>query len=175
MRFHPRITFEQYAATCRAVAGAKPGAVRRRSWKGYVGLGVACLAFGISLQVPGASVVAFTVFATLILGWVLSKPLTRQSQERCLRAIFAEEQGMLNDQVLTVDESGISCDMGGGKATSHHAWNVFMRRIDMPDAYIFLPSPNSFIRVPKETFSLSELELVWRWSSGVPVAGAGPA
>ncbi len=77
---------------------------------------------------------------------------------------------MLNDQVLTIDESGISCDRGNGQAVSDHTWNAFVKSIDMPDAYVFLPSPNTFIRVPKETLPLSELELVWHWSSMVPTA-----
>lgn len=170
MRFHPTITFEQYRNTCQAVAAAKPKGVRKRSWKGYVGLGVACLALGLSLQIPAARVPALTVFAILTLCWILSKPLTRRSQESCFRAIFSEEQEVLNDQVLTIDESGISCDRGNGQAVSDHTWNAFVKSIDMPDAYVFLPSPNTFIRVPKETLPLSELELVWHWSSMVPTA-----
>jgi hypothetical protein len=170
MRFHPTITFEQYRNTCQAVAAAKPKGVRKRSWKGYVSLGVACLTLGLSPQIPLARVPALTVFVIFTLCWILSKPLARRSQESCFRAIFSEEQEALNDQVLTIDESGISSDRGNGQAVSHHAWNAFVKRIDMPDAYIFLPSPNTFIRVPKETLPLSELELVWQWSSKIPTA-----
>jgi hypothetical protein len=170
MRFHPTITFEQYRATCLAIAAAKPKRVRKQSWKGYAGLVVVCLALGLSPQIPAARVPALTILAILALCWILSKPLARRSQDNYFRAIFFEEQEVLNDQVLTVDESGISCDTGNGKATSHHAWNAFVKRIDMPDAYIFLPSPNSFIRVPKEMLPLSALELVRQWSSAVPTA-----
>jgi hypothetical protein len=84
--------------------------------------------------------------------------------------MFSEEQELLNNQTLTVDESGIACDGCNGQATSHHTWKAFIKRIDMPDAYVFLPSPNSFIRVPKEMLPVSDLELVWRWSAMVPTA-----
>jgi hypothetical protein len=170
MRFHPTITFEQYRDTCRAVAAAKPKPVPRRSWKGYAGLAIVCLALGLSPQIPAAHVPALVVLATLALLWIISKPLARRSQDSCLRAVFAEEKETLNNQIFTINESGISSDMGNGKATSHHTWNAFIKRIDMPDAFIFLPSPNSFIRVPKEVLPSSELELVRKWSSLIPTA-----
>ena len=170
MRFHPTITFEQYRATCLAIAAAKPKPVRKKSWMGYAGLGLACLALGLSPQIPAARVPGLTILAILALCWILSRPLARRSQDNCLRAIFSEEQEVLNDQVLTVDESGISCETGDGRATSHHTWSAFIKRIDLPDAYIFLPSPNSFIRVPKEMLPSSDLELVRQWSSAVPTA-----
>lgn len=168
MHFHPTITFEQYRATCLAIAAAKPKGVRKRSWKEYVSLGLACLALGLSPQIPAARIPALTVFAVFTLCWILSKPLARRSQDNCFRAVFSEEQEVLNDQILTVEESGISCDRGNGKVTSHYAWSAFMKRIDLPDAYVFLPSPNSFIRVPKEMLPPSDLELVRQWSSGIP-------
>jgi hypothetical protein len=170
MSFHPTITFEQYRDTCKAVAAAKPNGARKRSWKGYVVLGVACLTLGLSPQIPAARVPALAFIAILTLCWILSKPLARRSQDSCFRTIYSEEQESLNDQVLTVDESGISCNTGDGKATSHHTWSAFIKRIDMPDAYVFLPSPNSFIRVPKEMLTMSELELVLRWDPTVPSA-----
>jgi hypothetical protein len=168
MRLQPTISFEQYRDTCGAVAAAKPKAVRKRSWKGYVGLGIACLALGLSPQIPAARIPALELLVFVALYSILSKPLARRSQDKCFRTIFHEEQELLNNQVLTIDESGITCDIGNGQATTHHTWKAFKKRIDLPDAYIFLPSPNSFIRVPKELVPLSDLELVWRWSSTVP-------
>ena len=170
MRFQPTITFEQYRDTCQAVAAAKTKELAKRSWKGYVSLGLICLAVGLSPQIPAARVPMSILFGVLILCWIFSKPLAKRSQEKCLRAIFSEEQGALNDQVLTIDESGISCDVGNGQVTSHHTWKAFNKRIDMSDAYVFLPSPNSFVRVPKEPLSLSEVELVLQWSSSIPKA-----
>ena len=168
MRFHPTITFEQYRDTCQAVAAAKPKGVRQRSWKGYVGLGIVCLAVGLSPQIPAARIPALTIFVTFALLWIISKPLGRRSQERCFRTMFSEEQELLNNQTLTVDESGIACDGCNGQATSHQTWQAFVKRIDMPDAFVFLPSPNSFIRVPKEILPSSDRELIWQWSSTVP-------
>jgi len=165
MRLSPTITFEQYRDTCKAVAAAKPKVVRKRSWELFVSVALVSLAMGISLQLPAARVPALTIFIGLILCWILLKPIARRSQDKCYRTIFSEEQETLNDQILTIDESGISCERAGGKVTSHHNWNAFIKRIDMPDAYVFLPSPNSFIRVPKEMLSTAQLELVWQWSS----------
>lgn len=172
MRFHPTITFEQYRNTCQAVAAAKPKKVRKRSWKEYMVVAVVCLALGLASQVPAARVPALTLFAVLILCRIFSKPLANRSQERCLRVIYSEEQETLNGQVLTIDESGISCDQANGQATSHQTWRALMRRIDMPDAFVFLPSPNSFVRVPKEMLPLSDRELIWQWSSTVPTPDA---
>jgi hypothetical protein len=172
MRFQPAITFEQYRNTCQAVSAAKSKQVRRRSWKEYLVLAIAGLVLALAPQVPVARVPTFTIYAVMVLVWIFSKPLTKWSQERCLRAIYSEEQEKLNQQVLTIDESGISCDQANGQATSHHSWQAFIRRIDMPDAFVFLPSPNSFVRVPKEMLAPSDREVILRWSSTVPTAGS---
>ena len=110
---------------------------------------------------------ALVFFATVALLWIFSKPLAKRSQDKCFRSIFAEEQDFLNNQLMTIDQSGIAFDMDAGKVSTHHTWTSFIKRIDLPDAYLFLPSPNSFIRVPKQSLSLSDLELVWRWSTMV--------
>ena len=54
MRFRPTISLEQYRDACLAVAAAKAKGVRKRSWKGMVGLGLACLAIGLSPSNPGS-------------------------------------------------------------------------------------------------------------------------
>lgn len=82
--------------------------------------------------------------------------------------MYSEEQRTLNSHVFAIDEEGISCDNVDGQSTSRYTWLAFMRRIDTPDAFIFLLSPNSFVRVPKEMLSLSDREFVWQWSSKVP-------
>ncbi|HKN22661.1 MAG TPA: hypothetical protein VJX73_14655 [Terracidiphilus sp.] len=173
MHFRPTITFEQYRNTCQAVVASKDKRVQHRSWKEYVVLGIACLVLGLAPQVPVARVPVFTLYAVGILCWIFSKPLAKRSQEKCLRAVYSEEQEMLNAQVLTISESGISCDRVNGQVTSHYTWQAFIKRIDMPDAFVFLPSPNSFVRVPKEMLSSSECELIWQWSSTVPNCSSG--
>lgn len=168
MRFHPTITFEQYRDACQAIAAVKTKRVQHCSWKEYVVLGIFCLVLGLAPQVPVARVPVYTIYAVMILCWIFSKPITKWSRERCLRVVYSEEQERLNQQVLTIDESGISCDQVNGQATSHHAWQAFVKRIDMPDAFVFLPSPNSFFRVPKELLTSSDCELIWQWSATVP-------
>lgn len=79
-----------------------------------------------------------------------------------------EEQERLNNQILTIDESGICCDEGNGRVISHYTWSAFIKCIDMPDAYVFLPSPNSFVRVPKASLSQAEIELLLQWSGAIP-------
>ena len=54
--------------------------------------------------------------------------------------------------------------------TSHHRWQAFIKRIEMPDAFVFLSSPNHFIRVPKDALSSSDREHILHWSSTVPTA-----
>jgi hypothetical protein len=169
MRLHPTITFEQYRDTCQAVAAAKPKeGAHKRSWKTYVSLSLACLAVGLSPQIPQVRMPILVTFSIFALCWILSRLLAKRYQDRCFRKVFGEEQEWLSNQVLTIDESGITCDMSDGQATSHHTWRAFIKRIDTPDAYIFLPSPNGFIRVPKELLTSSDLDLVRQWSSTIP-------
>ena len=106
-------------------------------------------------------------FAVIVVCWLICIPLSKRSQRECLRRVFVDEQESLNNQVLNIDESGISCNAGDGLAISHHTWDAFRKRIDLPDAYLFLPTPNSFIRVPKDILPTADLELIWQWSSAV--------
>ena len=88
-----------------------------------------------------------------------------------MRDFYVEEQSRLNGQILAVDQSGIACDQIDSNATSHQKWQSFLKRIDMPDAFVFLSSPNHFVRVPKEMLSSSDRESIWQWSSTIPTAG----
>jgi len=170
MRFHPTITFEEYRYTCQAIAATKSRSITKQSWKGFAALAIICLVAALFLQIADARLPALILLAGVAICWMFSKFLVRRSEDRCFRTLFDEEKEVLNNQVLTIDESGISCLMCNGQATSHHTWNAFIKRIDVSDAFIFLPSPNSFIRVPKQMLSMSELETVWRLSSAVPTA-----
>jgi hypothetical protein len=140
----------------------------KRSWQEYVVLALICLLLGLAPQFHATRIPALTLYAALILCWAFSKPLARRSQEECLRRFYADEQVKLNDQVLTIDESGISCNQGDGQGVSHQTWQAFIHYIDMPDAFVFLPSPNTFVRVPKETLTPSEHHLIREWSSAIP-------
>ncbi|MGO4518356.1 YcxB family protein [Terriglobus sp. 2YAB30_2] len=168
IRFRPTISFEQYRDTLQAVVAMKPKRVPKRSWPEYVILGVVCLAVGLSPQVPPIRVPTYTMVVVYVLYALFSGLLAKRTREKCLRAIFMEEEAGLNDQVLTIDESGIFSDRGNGQVTAHFAWSAFIKCIDMSDAYVFLPSPNGFVRVPKEPLSQAEVELLLRWSGATP-------
>jgi hypothetical protein len=168
MRLQPKITFEQYRASYRLIAATKPKATKTRSWQECIVLAVVCLVLGLAPHFPPARTPAFTLYAVLILCWIFCKPLARRSQDRSLRRFYADEQAKLNDQVLTIDESGIACDQGNGQAKSHLTWQAFIRLVDVADAFVFLPSPNTFVRVPKETLTAADQELIRKWSSIVP-------
>lgn len=168
MRLQPNITFEQFKAAYRVIEAAKPKVTRKRSWRYYVVLAIVCLVLGLAPHFPPARIPAFTLYAVLLFCWALSKPLARRSQEKQLKRFYSDEQAKLNDQVLTIDESGISCDQSNGQATSHLTWQAFIKRIDLPDAFVFLLSPNRFVRVPKEMLESSDHQLIWEWSSTIP-------
>jgi hypothetical protein len=108
----------------------------------------------------------------MILLAAVAKVLGRRSRDKCIRRFYAEEEPALNDQVLTIDESGISCVQGNGQVTSHHRWTAFAYYIEMPDALIFLPSPNSFIRVPTKVLTPADGQRIREWSSSVPKKAA---
>ncbi|MBW8869282.1 MAG: YcxB family protein [Acidobacteriales bacterium] len=168
MRLHPRINFEQYRDSCQALVEVKPQKAPKRSWQEYVILSIVCLVIGISPKIPPLRVPVFTAVGVLILYALFATQRAKGIRERYLRAIFIEEQQRLSNQTLTIDESGISCDEGNGRVTSHYTWNAFIECIDTPDAYLFLPSSNSFVRVPEESLSQSEIELLLQWSGATP-------
>jgi hypothetical protein len=157
MRIQPTITFEQYVATHGAVLAAKPSPGAKRSWRYYLTLAIVCLAFGIAVQFPPTRIPALTLFGAVVLYGAVGKALVKRSRDRYMRRFYAEEQAMLNDQILTIDESGISTVRANGDVTSHHCWNAFIYWIEMPDAMVFLPTPNTFIRVPLGELTAAEV------------------
>jgi hypothetical protein len=168
MRIQPRITFEQYLATHRAVLAVKSSPVQKRSWRYYLALAVGCLALGIAAQSPLTRVPALFLFVGMILYAVIITALSRRSRNQCMRRIYTEEQPALNDQVLTIEESGITSDRGNGQISLHCRWDAFIYSIELPDAMIFLPTPNTFVRIPRADLSPSDDQRIREWSSGIP-------
>jgi hypothetical protein len=168
MRIQPTITFEEYFATHRAILAAKPNTGHKRSWRYYLLLAILCLTLGIAAQSPPTRVPTWTLIAAMILLAVVAKALGRRSRDNCMRRFYAEEEPALNDQVLTINESGISCVRGNGRVTSHHSWSAFIYCIRMPDATIFLPTPNTYIRVPATVLTPADDQKIREWSSAIP-------
>ena len=168
MRLEPKITFEQYKATLAAVRSAKPRKSHMRSGRYYLILAIVCLTIGIAAQSPVTRVPIYTILFTLFFLSLLAKPLTRRSWEKHVKRNYEEQQARLNDQVLTIDESGIASNCANGKVVTHMTWQAFVSSIDMPDAIVFLLSPNAFVRVPKETLTPSDQDQLRKWSSGIP-------
>jgi len=162
MQLRPTISFEQYKATRAAVLSAKLR--HKRSGKDLVVLVIVCLAFGLAVQYPPWRIPALTLLGVWALCWIFA----RFPREKSLKRFYAQEQSKLNDQVLTVDESGICCRRGNGDTVSNYTWAAFIHRIDMADAFVFLPSPDRFVRVPKETLTPAECDLIREWSAAIP-------
>ncbi|HEY2861587.1 MAG TPA: hypothetical protein VGJ21_24475 [Terracidiphilus sp.] len=168
MQIRPKITFEEYLATHRAILAVKPKSGQLRSWWYYPVLLVTALAFGIAAQFPPTRIPALSIFAGMIIYAAIVTALAKRSRDKRMRRIFAEEEFALNDQVLTIDQSGISYVRGNGQATSHHRWDAFLYSTEMPDAIVFLPTPNTFIRVPKQHLSAADDQSIREWSAGIP-------
>jgi hypothetical protein len=168
MRIQPTITFGEYFATHRAILAAKPRSAKSDSWRYYLALAIVCLAIGIAAQFPPTRIPTLTLLAAMILFRAVGPVLGKRSREKCMRRFYAEEEPTLNDQVLTIDESGISYVRGNGQVTSHHSWSAFIYCIQMPDALIFLPTPNSFVRVPAKVLTPTDDQKIREWSSAVP-------
>lgn len=141
MRLRPTVTFEEYKATLAVIVEAKPKMGHKRSWQGYVLLALICLVFGLAAQFDATRIPVLTLLAASVLCWVFSKPLAKRSREKCFQRFYAEERARLNDQVLTIDKSGISCNQGNGQVVSQYTWQAFIYYADMPDAFLFLLSP----------------------------------
>jgi len=168
MRLHPTITLEQYTATCKAVLSIKPKPAYQYSWQQVaIGAVIGC-GLVVGFEFRPARVAAVTVWVVVVLYAAACKPLIRRAQDKHYRRTYAEEQARLNDQVFTIDESGISCDQSNGKETSKYNWQAFATRVDLPDASIFLLSPNCFVRIPTDTLNPTDRELIEKWSASIP-------
>jgi hypothetical protein len=170
MRLEPKISFAEFRQTCQLLAAAKSKAPKRRSTGYYIVLALVCLTLGLAPEFPPARIPAFTLYAVLALLWLFNRPLSMLCRDRSLKRFYADEEARLNDQILIIDESGISSTQGNGTVSSHFTWQAFIRLIEAADAFIFLPSPNTFIRVPKKMVTSEEQELIKQWSAAIPVA-----
>jgi hypothetical protein len=167
MQIRPRITFEEYLATYQAMRAVKPKS-NRRSWRYYTFLLISCLVFGVAVESPPTRIPALSAFGGMLLLVVIRLATVRHSQAKCMRGVFAEEEFALNDNVLTIDDSGISCTRGNGLVGSHYRWAALIYFIEMPDALLFMPTPNSFVRVPKQDLSASDDQKIREWSAVIP-------
>ena len=168
VQIRPTITLGQYRDALKAVTAAKPKPVQTYLWWHYVILALICLAFGLGIDFRVTRVSALTAYGVMVLIWAVCKPLAKRSRNEYFRRFYADEQATLNDQVFMIDELGIACDETNGKLTSHYTWGAFVSCIDMADAFLFLLSPNRFVRIPKETLSESDRERIEQWSSRIP-------
>jgi hypothetical protein len=168
MVIHPHISLNQYKATYRAVIAAKPKVAKSRSWRYYVVLAGISLGFGVAVQFKPAQAPVLAICAAALIFSLLCKPLVRQSQEKQLERFYTEEQDTLSNQVITIDESGIFCSSEDERSRSHYDWRAFVYYIDMPDAFVFLPSPNTFVRIPKDLLTPSDDQAIRDWSRALP-------
>lgn len=168
MQIRTTITCEQYIASLKALLAAKPKRRRRYAWWHYVILASICLAFGLGVGSGVTRAPALTAYGVLVLIWAICKPLAERARDDYFRRYYVEEQASLNDQIFTIDESGIACDESNGKLTSHYKWGAFVSCIDTSDASLFLLSPNRFVRIPKDALTQSDGEQIQEWSSRIP-------
>jgi hypothetical protein len=167
MRVEPKVTFEQFRETYIAVlALKKKTSYGTRWWCVWIGIG---LVMGLVPRMLFGRVAENTILCMLVFYWVIAKLLTSPLRDRRMRAYYIEEAANLNSQIFEIEESGLACAQADSRATSHYSWRAFIKRLDLPDAFVFLLSPNTFIRVPKETLSGSDRELIWSWSSHLPI------
>jgi YcxB-like protein len=75
------------------------------------------------------------------------------------------QEKQLNGQHMDINESGIVGQWADGKASYQFKWSAFERFIDLPDAILFLPNSVSFVRIPKDSLSSEDQQVIKRWGA----------
>jgi hypothetical protein len=100
--------------------------------------------------------------------YFLPRYAKRQYRGRLLK-LFEVEQKRFNGHPMEIDEAGIRGQCSGEHwlNTYSYGWPAFFRRLDLPDAYLFLYTPNCYIRVPIDCLTESECASLLLWSRQV--------
>jgi len=161
----PKITFEQYQATLKAMREPNKAGFGTRHWL-RVGLIVifffATLILAETSADPQGAALAFVmVSASLVALWTFGTYYTRY----CLKKLYRAQEQQLNQQQMAITESGISGNAVDGTVTYSYKWSAFERFIEMPDAFLLLPNLATFLRIPKEHLSAEDQENIRQWRS----------
>jgi hypothetical protein len=158
----PNITFEQYESTLKAVRKSRP---RRKpnQWIGSLVWAVIGFTIVFLYEIPATRIAGIALFVAFLVLWLAWKPYARSFQRRALRAIYDDQEHILQGNDMYVDEKGISGNWVGGNATYDFRWAAFYNLLDNPDAFLFLYSPCCWIRVPKDDLTTEQQQTVLAW------------
>lgn len=165
MKVTAYISYEQYRD---AYAALKPAVKKQRSTLQIAALVISTFAVAMLVFIPPTR---------NIFGWTLAAygPLayglqiwSKAKYDRCLRQLFDRNKNYMNGQKMKIDEYGISGSGADDVFSYSYAWSAFQLCIEMPDGYLFLPTPDTFVRIPSESLTVEQRREILVWSGSVP-------
>ena len=131
---------------------------RKTRWLNIAFIVIVSLTLTIAIQTSSTEVVGF--FLVLALFLVLLSVWSKRRAKYCLKQTFEVQRKQLNGQVMDIDDSGISGQWENGNAAYQYKWSAFEGFLDLPNEFLFLPNSVSFVRIPKDSLSLDEQQMI---------------
>jgi hypothetical protein len=64
---------------------------------------------------------------------------------------------------MTIGPSGLDYERRDGTANTQYRWDAFETWIEKPDAFLLMPSLQSFVRIPKDKLTEAEQAEIRTW------------
>ena len=158
------ITYEQYRD---AYAAIKPSPTQLRATQRILTPAVSAFAGIMLIYVPTTRNLFFWMLALYAPLVFAVQRWSRARYDGCLRELFDRNKDAMNGQKMKVDELGISGSGGENAFSYSYKWSAFQRCIEVPDGYLFLPTPDTFVRIPFESLSIEQRRQILVWSSSI--------
>ena len=123
-----------------------------------------CSAIGLVMHFEPTRVPAFTLLCAYLVFLLTASSYRKRLSRKRLRQFFEEERDRLNGQILHLHAKGVTGTHTGGHYITEETWQAFTRRLDFPEKWLFLRSPDSYLRITKP----ADRQCILDWSAGVP-------
>jgi hypothetical protein len=159
------ISFEQYKASLEALRKPAERRYGKTAWLRIFFITFFSFSLVIAIKTPStqqSSLLGFILLVMLFSAlWLWAKFRTQS----CLKQAYNAQEKQLNGQHMDINESGIVGQWADGTASYQYKWSAFERFIDLPDALLFLPNSVSFVRIPKDSLSSEDQQVIKRWGA----------
>ena len=161
------ISFEQYQDALKAIRKPSEQSPVKTPWYRYLFLAILCLSIGIAIQtLPLRESLVDLVILALVLATLWG--YCKINVKTCLKKVYEAQEKQLNGQQMEILEAGISGQTADSNISYHYNWSAFERTIELPDALLFLPNSQTFVRVPKASLNSDEVQEMMRWAASKP-------
>jgi hypothetical protein len=164
LRIVATISFEQFRTAIVAMR-KKYQPPKKTRWLNIVFIVVASFTIAIAIQTSSAEVIGVSLLLAVFL--VAIGIWSKWRVGYCLKQTYEVQKKQLNGQIMDIDDSGINGQWGNGDSNYQYKWSAFETFLDLPDAFLFLPNPVSFVRVPKESLSFEDQLTIKSWAEKI--------